>query len=503
MAAGLTALLAALLLALGWRARVVALCLTPLLLAGTLTGVELHAWAETARVLWLPTPWLSALIPAILCGAALAGTGLVQALREGAPDWSRLAPLLTGLPLAGAGALESGPLPALAGAGAGVVGAMASGWLLIRLGCLLGSSSPVRSAAILNGVGSLMALGIALTDPLGPAALAYAHALGVVGGALFWVNANPRTARAYNFTAFALALAVLGCLEVTVRFTTAGQTWAGVRSGPMAFDVFSELETAKQEFSIFDAGRPTAYPSAGYPVRLPARTGAIRVIATGSSSTGGAYQNDRLSDFYPARMQEALGPGYQVINQGVGGWTTFHIDGYVTARIESLDPDVLILYVGHNDQLTALPRPIKEIYSRVHDPGPGAQVAARLAQFRLYQGLRYTVASLRPPDQRVAVPLDHARENLSHIISLMKDRGGRVVLASEGLSPDPGPLVPYFQMLQSLAEAHSEVIFVDTAAALHQQSAASVFLDDSHLTDRGHRLVAAMLAEAIAGEPTK
>ena len=117
---------------------------------------------------------------------------------------------------------------------------------------------------------------------------------------------NPRAARAYNISAFVLALVLLGCLEVVLRFTVAGQSWAGVRAGPMAMDIFSEVSTTQQEFSIFDAGEPTAYPAAGYPVRIPPPNGATRVITAGSSSTGGAYQNDDLSEFYPARMQELL-----------------------------------------------------------------------------------------------------------------------------------------------------------------------------------------------------
>jgi lysophospholipase L1-like esterase len=98
----------------------------------------------------------------------------------------------------------------------------------------------------------------------------------------------------------------------------------------------------------------------------------------------------------------------------------------------------------------------------------------------------------------VAVPLDHARENLSKLIKLMGDRGGKMVLASEGLSPDPGPLQPYFEMMAELARSHPHVDYVDTAAALHLETPAAVFLDDSHLTDRGHRLVAGMLTDAIS-----
>jgi lysophospholipase L1-like esterase len=482
---------------LGWRGRSIAICLCPLLLCGWLSGQELAAWAESARVLWLPVPWLGALIPAAISAGLIALVGLAQILREGAPDWRLRTAGLAGLGLIPAALIIPSPPAVMSAIAAGIIGAACSAMLLAALARVLRSTSPARTASIACGMGSLLSLGIALTHPIGLSAIAYGFGLGALGTLLVWVNMNPRVARWYNLTAFILALGLIGCLEVVLRFTVAGQAWSGARAGPMGLDIFSEVENTERELSLFDSGQPTAYPTAGYPVSVPAPTGAIRVITAGSSSTGGAYQNDQLSDFYPARMQELLGPSHQVINQGVGGWTTFHIDRYLTTQIEVLQPDVLTLYVGHNDQLTALPRPIREIYSRMQRPGAGAKIAAQLAQFRLYQGLRYSVASMRSAQDRTAVPLDHARANLTHLIRLMADRGGRVVLASEGLSPDPGPLVPYFQMMEELAQAHDHVLYLDTAAALHQQPPAGVFLDDSHLTDRGHRLVAAMLTSAI------
>jgi lysophospholipase L1-like esterase len=489
--------LAAGLSALGWRSRTTIICLSPLLGCAWLSGVELHAWAETARVLWLPVPWLSALLPVGFSLVLLSITALAQASREGAPDWGKASVMVAGL----------GLLPALLiGAGlsttwatlAGLSGAVIGGVLLVGLFRLLGSRSPTRSAALASATGSTLAVGVGLTHPLGPSAIVYAYLAGALLLVLIWANINPRVARAYNLSSTVLALVIIGCLEVVLRFSTAGQSWMGTRAGPMSMDIFSEVQTTEQEFAVFDAGKPTAYPSAGYPVRVPEASGAIRIITAGSSSTGGAYQNDRLSDFYPARMQELLGQGYQVINQGVGGWTTFHIDHYIDSQIEALSPDVLTLYVGHNDQLTALPRPVREMYGRIHSGGSGVQLAARLGRYRLYQGLRYAVASLRPAQSRVAVPLDHARENLSKLVKLMGDRGGKMVLASEGLSPDPGPLQPYFEMMAELAKSHPHVGYVDTAAALHLEPPAAVFLDDSHLTDRGHRLVAGMLADAIS-----
>jgi lysophospholipase L1-like esterase len=119
-----------------------------------------------------------------------------------------------------------------------------------------------------------------------------------------------------------------------------------------------------------------------------------------------------------------------------------------------------------------------------------------LGALRLYQAMRYGLSALRPPGQRVAVPVADARENLVDIATLVTARGGRVVLASEGLAPDPGPLAGYNAMMRSLADGLSGVSYVDVAERLHAWEGDRVFLDDCHLTETGHRLVAdALVAE--------
>ena len=91
---------------------------------------------------------------------------------------------------------------------------------------------------------------------------------------------------------------------------------------------------------------------------------------------------------------------------------------------------------------------------------------------------------------RVAVPLADAEDNLQAIIALVTGRGGKVLLASEGLSPDPGPLADYNAMMAQTASAHDNVWYVDTAGILYAEQGPSWFLDDCHLTEAGHRLVA-------------
>lgn len=274
--------------------------------------------------------------------------------------------------------------------------------------------------------------------------------------------------------------------------------WSGAGARTQQSDLYGWLDVANEEFQLLADGRHTTYPDRGYPISFSAPAGRPRLVTMGGSTTGGAYQNDNLSEFYPARLQEQL-PSMEVINQGVGGWTTWHIQAYLTDHIEQLRPDILTLYVGHNDALTRTPLPYKDLYAAWQRGGGLTQTGQLLGKLRLYQGLRFFLLSLTPSHQRVAVPLADAEDNLRSIINLVASVGGSVLLASEGLSPDPGPLADYNAMMDDLAAERPNVGYVDTAGVLYAHRGAPIFLDDCHLTDAGHRLVAEHLSAAILG----
>ena len=61
---------------------------------------------------------------------------------------------------------------------------------------------------------------------------------------------------------------------------------------------------------------------------------------------------------------------------------------------------------------------------------------------------------------------------------------------SEGLSPDPGPLNSYNQLMETFAEKHQNVHYLDIAETLHTYPSPDIYLDDCHLTRYGHSIVA-------------
>ena len=103
--------------------------------------------------------------------------------------------------------------------------------------------------------------------------------------------------------------------------------------------------------------------------------------------------------------------------------------------------------------------------------------------------------SIRGANDKVAVPIDDAKANLKSIIQLYPNTP--IVLGSEGLSPEPGILFPYNQMMQALADEYANVYYVETAEALSSLPPHEVFLDDCHLTKYGHQIVAKYFSEKI------
>ena len=489
---------------LGARLALVALTTAPLLLALPLAGVDFRIWAETARVTWLPVAWLGALLPGTLAAIAklshLAGRALAAPPAPPRRDWPAAGPVAASLPIALAFSTEPGDMHAALAAGLAMAGCMAVGALLPAVLRRLGGDEPRRAATLIVGAGALCAGLLAIADTQ--------HRGAVVGGAMatsswalfVWIQANAPRMRAYNLASLAAVCLGLYGLEGAVRGTRAGVQWSAQGARTQADDIYGWVQQATEDFDLMDGAQHRAYPDRGYPTAYAARGDRARLVAMGGSTTGGAFQNDDLSEFYPALLEHRLQGRLEVLNQGVGGWTTFHIRRYLDDHIDALDPDILTLYVGHNDLLTPVPVPLADLYAaRAASPRFRA-MSERLRSVLLYQGLRYLLTSLRPAGRRVAVPIDDAEQNIRAIVAAMRAREARVVLMSEGLSPDPTPLAAYNAMLAAVAADSDGVSYVDMAGALYAAHGARHFVDDCHLSQPGHRLVAHRLAEHLDKE---
>jgi lysophospholipase L1-like esterase len=170
--------------------------------------------------------------------------------------------------------------------------------------------------------------------------------------------------------------------------------------------------------------------------------------------------------------------------------------------MERLAPDILVLYIGHNDILTASPVPYRDLYAHYRAPRDGARrISQALEASRFYVGARFALLGLRARGGAVGVPIPHADENVSALVALAAaaQPPARVLLVSEGLAPDGTAMRSYAQMLAS--HAHPDrVAFLDAADAFHRAGEPDLFLDDCHLSVRGHARLAGWIREALAAQ---
>lgn len=320
----------------------------------------------------------------------------------------------------------------------------------------------------------LVALGVAVAAGGLVGGLAGAPVPGAVLGLAVAgvVVLNVRRPRGFNVGSLALMAVAAGSLEALVRGSALGEAWTGLSNKERA-RLTDELRKVEGEPAY------STYPISGWPIEPPERTQPIRIAVFGGSSTGGAFQNDDLDEFYPAMLERRLS-GVQVVNQGVGAWTTYHIARYASLGLEKVDPDIAIAYVGHNDALTTSPVPYRDLHAQAQ---AGAGLSVALADLRLYQGLRFLVGAFRT-HQGAAVPAEHARENLEVLIQAVRAEGGRVLLAREAVATVRSGLYAHEAMMRELVA--DDVAYADVARDLESVLSSGYFLDNVHLSREGH-----------------
>ncbi len=496
----------------GLRPGLLALAMLPWLLVPWLAGSDLAAGLQAARISAdQPVAWALAL-PLGLSAALLLALLQARLVRGGGkPDAASLPGTRALLLVLGAAlglpALVALGLPGLLVVVIGVALAFVLPLVLSRLG-------PAADRATAGALGIALLAGLAAwaADPHFGVAVPLAQGAALLLALLVWANARAAEVRGFNLLSLALFVGALSFAEQALTWTATGMSLVGVSSraapagspgadpatpAPGAAD---DLGTAFRSFEALDNVREfQRYPIQDYPVKPPPRAAPVRIAALGSSSTAGAYQNDDVDEFWPADLDRLLGPDVQVVNQGVGGWTSLHVRRYVETRPEVLDADILVLYLGHNDLLTESPRPYRQLYAAWKAGGSASTVVSDvLGDIRLYQLLRFSLQALTGVGVGPAVPVDDAADNLATIADLQQQRGGKVLLVSEGLAPDPSVMQPYVDLMQELARTRGDhVAFLDGGALLGDPSRSGLFLDDCHLTRQGHELLAAGIAGAL------
>ncbi|MEC7984075.1 MAG: GDSL-type esterase/lipase family protein, partial [Myxococcota bacterium] len=396
---------------------------------------DLKAWVESMRASWIPWRWLPLLLP---CSLALFVKATYYSSRVLRARYS--VPFIWGFIPIFLGILILQMAPAIGGSWEKVLASVIVAviplllvWFMHRL------SIRTNGLFLLLGLWSMVSVGAyIMTDPLHIWSVMWCSIGACMWAILIWANTWVGQVRAYNWVCLLASTILFIASEGMLRGSVAGRQWSNQGAKTEVNDVFGWISTANEGFSLMEKGEHTKYPDKGYPVSFSNIKDRKRIVAFGGSTTGGAFQNDDIKQFYPAKLEQNLGKQWQVINQGVGGWTTWHIREYIQKKAADLSPDIATFYIGHNDLLTFTPLPYEQLYNAWKRNPNAKSLSHFLGDFRLYHALRHTLISLRPAQRRAAVPLDHAQKNLETILELLP-KSTSVILMSEGLSPDPGP----------------------------------------------------------------
>lgn len=275
---------------------------------------------------------------------------------------------------------------------------------------------------------------------------------------------------------------------------------------------------------------------------IPKPAGRTRVVCLGGSTTFGYTVGD--GEDWPTQLGRELGGGYEVVNAGRPGATTYRDFAYLRDHLLRLQPDVVMLYEGFNDLWRGVRRhagdqPDYGIVDEDLPPNPepldrgeASPWPWRVSFLAYRAGLALDHRLSDPPSPWPEPPVgprfrfDPAvvsiyERNLGAIIRLCRARGVRTVVATFAACDDPSlPGVEQELRLQYVAEnvpqldlatgqegmdLYREVTrrvactegvpLVDLARTMTKDLRA--YTDTIHFTPEGEALLARQLAEAL------
>lgn len=243
--------------------------------------------------------------------------------------------------------------------------------------------------------------------------------------------------------------------------------------------------------------------------------GELRVITMGDSCTFGdgvanweTFSNvleDMLSEAQPGRK-------VQVINGGVPGYTSYQIYQYLKNDLLPFQPDLVVLYVGFNDNVPGV--------NGITDAERGSvnssvwEVQKNFNSWRSYQFLKYALLRLKTrifpgvnPEENSGngvehqifrVPFDDFVDNLIRIHELGRQQGFQVLMFT---LPHEFPYEPERNGFIRRAARKGNVPMIDLYKIFKQYQAAGEDLytpDGGHPNVLGHQRIAEILFDKMS-----
>ena len=311
------------------------------------------------------------------------------------------------------------------------------------------------------------------------------------------------------FFSLAPAMMIIFVVEVCLRLSSLnGYLSPEYRLGSL-FDhcVFWRPEPAERNPLGIHHDYKKQFRGISYEKKKP--KGVARIICCGGSSTWGWPLED-TAKIYPAQLEKLLQGYYpdkkiEVINAGVGGYSSFQIVQYLKNTLLDYEPDIITFCTGANDNNFNSDIHItlsdKEYWNylqkkRSKPVQPFEVVAGRLnrflTNFRFYNGMSEIIYRIRNKPQR-RVPLKDFKENINELVALSKSHHYKIFFVTEA-HRNPESISEYVMVQKRCAEKYDNVFFVDTQSYLQDDN---YFLDEMHPTYEGHEIIAQAIFRAL------
>ncbi len=347
-------------------------------------------------------------------------------------------------------------------------------------------------AGVLAWLGYRLLVGHGVPEALGPNPWALVCLAGMASALLRMVFLAANAERVHALSPLMLVgfAAIVGYAEGGLRTTYLNGYWFPYWFGSYQRDDI--YGWTKRQLQTIESG--SWFPNAaGDPTQVPHP--GKRIVCLGGSTT------DMGPTSYTVFLQELLdrekGPGeWAVLNLGVGGWDTSRIVRYIEQFVPRLEPAIVLLYVGYNDgSYTGVPLTMREIGE--HAAARSSAVAwlrDKLNQSRLYVGYRKLLFAVlnRNITDRIAVPPDDTRANLTGIQAVADRLGAKLLLVSEAVATadDRPRMAPYEQVMREFADAKGSVHYVAGQVWIDAANRTDLFEDLVHPTAAGARIIA-------------
>ncbi len=246
------------------------------------------------------------------------------------------------------------------------------------------------------------------------------------------------------------------------------------------------------------------------------RPSGARVVCVGTSSTWGAGTPETSGLDWPTVMESGLPVGTEVINGGVRGSNALLLSVLHEEVFARFDPDVVVVTLFHNDAVGLPQFDAPALLARLLEAEAFGSVARFLARREIAAGVaanRRFLERWAPGDDAVALWRDEAgalgertpperfEAAFDRLLRRAVADGARPVLVKEPVFADaPSVWRAEFDAVIDRLGARYDAPVVDPTPRLAREGGRVLFIDHVHPSPRGHRLMAEIVAPAVAGE---